>query len=204
MRPNPNGNSQLRYIRVANELRRKVMAGEYQPGERLPTQHNLAKEHNVAFTTLKQALDILEAEGYLVRRVGQGTFAALPEEQTPTALVVDDEENIRVLFSRTLENSGWKCVTVASGQAALAAWEETPFDLIFLDLVMAGMNGAETLQHIRKIAPEVPVIIVTAYPDSDLMAQALNTGPIGVMRKPISLAELRVLLDTEAGRLAPR
>ena len=68
----------LRYLRVADSIRRMVLEGVYQPGDRMPRQHDLAKEHNVAFGTLKQALDLLEGEGYVVRKVGQGTYACLP------------------------------------------------------------------------------------------------------------------------------
>jgi DNA-binding GntR family transcriptional regulator len=81
--------SRLRYIVVADAIRQKILDGVYSPGERLPHQHDLAKEHNVAFNTLKQALDVLTREGYIVRKVGDGTFAALPEDLSPTALVVD-------------------------------------------------------------------------------------------------------------------
>ena len=92
----------LRYLRVANPLRQKGRDRLYQPGERLPRQHDLAREHNVSFITLKNALDILEQEGYVVRQVGQGTCAALPQEQIRVALVVDDDEGIRRLFPRAL------------------------------------------------------------------------------------------------------
>lgn len=51
--------SQLRYVNVAKTIRQKILDGEYAPGEQLPRQHDLAKEHNVAFNTLKQALDLL-------------------------------------------------------------------------------------------------------------------------------------------------
>ena len=109
----------LRYLRVANSLRKRVLEGVYQPGERRPRQHDLAKEYNVAFTTLKRALDILEAEGFVVRKIGQGTYAALPQRHTPSALVVDDDENIRTYFARTLETSGWESVLAESGEMAL-------------------------------------------------------------------------------------
>ena len=187
--------SKLRYIIVADTIRQKILDGVYLPGERLPRQHDLAKEHGVAFNTLKQALDLLSGEGYIIRKVSQGTYAALPEPQVPTALVVDDDPNIRTILTRALRNYKWKPTAVDSGEAALVKLQEQSFDLIFLDLMMAGMNGAETFQEIRRIDPSAQVVIITGYPDSDMMAAAMETGPFAVMLKPFSLTQLRSFLD---------
>ena len=184
----------LRYLRVAESLKRKVLDGVYQPGERLPRQHDLAKEHNVAFGTLKQALDLLELEGYVDRMVGQGTYARLPEKYTPSALVVDDEHKVGEFVKRFLARCDWNGTAALSGEEALAKLKNGQFDLIILDLVMPGMSGAETFRDIRKVNREIPVVILTAYPDSDLMAQALQVGPFAVMKKPITLGELREVL----------
>ena len=190
----PDPNPGLRYLKVANSLRTRILEGDYQPGECLPRQHDLAKEHNVSFITLKYALDILEREGYVVRKVGRGTYASLPEEYQPVALVVDDDEVIRDLLSRALANSGWKAVAAESGWAALERLNERRFDLIFLDLVMPRMDGPHTFREIRKVDPEANVMIVTAYPNSALMYEALQVGPFGMMKKPFTLDELdRVL-----------
>ena len=185
---------ELRYVRVANTLREAIRNGMYQPGERLPRQHDLASEHNVAFSTLKQALDLLELEGYVVRKVGQGTYAAVPEEHQRIALVVDDEKDIRDLLSMILVNSGWKAVVAESGPVALAKLNEQTFDLIFLDLVMPEMDGARTFREIRRIDPEANVIIVTAYPNSAVMVDVLQVGPFGMMKKPFTLDELHRVL----------
>ena len=186
----------LRYLRVADSIRRKILEGEYQPGDRLPRQHDLAKEHNVAFGTLKQALDLLEGEGYVDRKVGQGTYARLPEKVAPSALVVDDEQGVREFIVRFLARCDWRGASVDSGEGALEKLNNEHFDLIILDLVMPGMSGAETFRGIREVDPEVPVVIITAYPDSVLMAQALQVGPFAVMKKPLTLNELRQVLGS--------
>ena len=184
----------LRYLRVANSLRTKILEGGYQPGECLPRQHDLAKQHNVSFITLKYALDILERQGYVVRKVGQGTYASLPEEYQPVALVVDDDKVIRDLLTRALASNGWKAVAAESGRAALERLKEQRFNLIFLDLVMPQMDGAHTFREIRKVDPEANVMIVTAYPNSALMFEALQVGPFGMMKKPFTLDELHTVL----------
>ena len=184
----------LRYIRVATALKQKVLDGVYHPGERLSRQHDLAKEHNVSFNTLKQALDLLEREGYIVRKLGQGTYAALPQRHHPVALVVDDDESIRQFFAAALENSDWKCITVDSGASALEQLETHRFNAIFLDLVMPGLNGAETFRQIRRMEPAANVVIITGYPNSDLMEEALQVGPFAVMKKPFTLEDLGIVL----------
>ncbi|MEE8158149.1 MAG: response regulator [Dehalococcoidia bacterium] len=187
--------------RVANEIRIKVLNGDYKTGERLPRQHDLAKDHNVAYNTLKKALDILEAEGYLVRRNGQGTYAILPEDLMPFALVVDDDESVRRLFVRSLEDNLWRSVVVASGQEALECLNRHRFDLIFLDLAMPAMTGPQVFREIRDLDNSTNVVIITAYPESNLMSEALDVGPFALMKKPFSQDEIRSLLQTYNPRL---
>ena len=126
------------------------------------------------------------------RRVGQGTYASLP--YVPSALVVDDEQRLCESVVRFLNHCGWAGASVNSGEGALQQLEGQHFDLILLDLVMPGISGAETFREIRKADPNVPVVIVTAYPDSDLMAQALQVGPFAVIKKPFTLSELSEVL----------
>ena len=97
---------ELRDVRAANAVRVAISDGAYQPVERLPRQHDLAREHNVAFTTLKKALDLLEVEGCVVRKIGQGTYAAVPEEDNQIALVADDDQDVGDFFKRVLSNNG--------------------------------------------------------------------------------------------------
>ena len=148
----------------------------------------------------KQALDLLEREGYVRRKVGMGTYATIPEETSPTALVVDDDKAVRDVFTKSLAATGWRSVEAQSGEAALVELQQRRFDVIFLDLFMHGMNGAQTFREIRAADPEANVVIATAYPDSDLMAEALQIGPFAVMRKPFTLSQLHTVLKHAAGR----
>ena len=164
----------FRYRAVAEDLKAQIIRGVYKPGERFPRQHDLAAEHNVAFATLKKALDILEKDGFVVRRIGRGTYAALPESSRPTALVIDNDEAILDMFTDVLGTGGWKCVTADSGPAALKHLQQSQFDLV----------------------------IITGYPDSDLMSEALQTGPFAVMKKPFPLKDLRWMLSHSVQRSA--
>lgn len=194
--------TKFRYLAVADAIRREILGGTYSAGDRLPRQHDLAKEHGVAFNTLKNALDQLSREGYIVRRVGDGTFAALPGSRPPSALVVDDEAPVRALLTRALEASDWKAEAVDSGKGALAALADKSFDLIFLDLKMAGMNGVQAFQRIRRKDVSAQVVIVTGFPDSRMMEETLKSGPFAIMLKPFEMGRLHAILDERRPRAA--
>jgi len=105
-------------------------------------------------------------------------------------LVIDDEEIIRSLFKETLEELGHRVVTVETGSEGLELVKQRDFDLVFLDLKMPGMDGAKLFRRIKAIKPTLPVTIITGYPESDMMAQALAQGPLGVMNKPFTESDI--------------
>jgi excisionase family DNA binding protein len=105
-------------------------------------------------------------------------------------LVVDDEDLIRALFEETLGELGHKVVAVGSGSKALELAKQTDFDLVFVDLKMPGMDGAEFLRQLKLIKPKTMVTIITGYPGSDIMVRALAQGPFGVMSKPFSDSDI--------------
>lgn len=111
-------------------------------------------------------------------------------------LVIDDEEIIRQLFKETLEDSNYHVITAKDSTKALELVKSWNFDLIFLDLKMPGMNGAETFRQIRQINNSMPVVIITGYPISELMEQALEQGPFGIMKKPFSAFDIQRSADS--------
>jgi len=105
-------------------------------------------------------------------------------------LIIDDEEVVRALFKETLEELGHRVIAVETGAEGLELVKQQDFDLVFLDLKMPGMDGAELFRQIKAIQPRLPVTIITGYPDSDMMAQALAQGPFGVMNKPFGESDI--------------
>jgi excisionase family DNA binding protein len=110
-------------------------------------------------------------------------------------LVVDDEELIRALFEETLGELGHKVVAVGSGSKALELAKQTDFDLVFVDLKMPGMDGAEFLRQLKLVKPKAMVTIITGYPGSDIMVRALAQGPFGVMSKPFSDSDIAAAVN---------
>ncbi len=78
-------------------------------------------------------------------------------------LVIDDEENIRESFVLALEDTGYQVDTVGTGEEGIEKERNKKYDLIFLDLKMAGMDGIEVLRRIRKVNKKTPIYIVTAF-----------------------------------------
>jgi len=105
-------------------------------------------------------------------------------------LVIDDDEEICTLFRDTLEEAGHTVTTVTESPKGLELVKGQDYDLVFLDLKMPGMDGAELLRQIRVAKAELPVTIITGYPDSDLMMNALAHGPLGVMNKPFNSSDI--------------
>jgi len=105
-------------------------------------------------------------------------------------LVVDDDEAICALFKEVLEQEGHAVTSVSESIKGLALVKEHDFDIVFLDLKMPGMDGAELFARIKAVKPRTPVTIITGYRDSDLMLAALSHGPLGVMTKPFNKSDI--------------
>src|SRR3990170_7667107 len=78
---------------------------------------------------------------------------AVAEKMRGRVLVVDDEETVGVGMSEILKDEGFEAAYVVSGRDAVQAVKETHFNLVFMDIVMPGMNGLDTFREIRKARP---------------------------------------------------
>ncbi len=101
-------------------------------------------------------------------------------------LVVDDEPLIGELFKDSLDGHRYQVTTTLSSLEALELIGNKHFDLIFLDLLIPELDGPELFRHIREMNKDIPVAIITGYPDSDLMNRAMKHGPFMVMKKPFN------------------
>lgn len=78
-------------------------------------------------------------------------------------LIVDDEEGIRLLYQEEFEEEGYTVSVARNGDEALEKFNQTPPDLVILDINMPGMNGIEVLRRMKEINPDLPVILSSAY-----------------------------------------
>jgi len=109
---------------------------------------------------------------------------------TPHILVVDDDPAIQDLFQKLLSRLGLESTIVDTAAAALTQLEKSKFDLMFLDLQLPDVTGDEVFGHAREFTPDLPVIIVTGYPDSDMLDRILRKGPVTVLKKPLNLDQV--------------
>ncbi len=116
-----------------------------------------------------------------------------------TVLVVDDDVAVREMMLAALQNKQRDVLTAASGEEALEIVKKAHVDLVLLDLSMPGLNGVDTFREMHTIQPGLPVVIVTGYPDSDLMARALEIGPFTVISKPVEIHQIQKTVDRIVG-----
>jgi CheY-like chemotaxis protein len=109
-------------------------------------------------------------------------------------LVVDDEKNIRLTLSQSLESLGFPIQTAVNGEEALQKLEEAEFGLLLLDLKMPGMDGMEVLHRVRDRWPTIPVIIITAHGTIEFAVDAMKLGAVDFIQKPFSPREIRELV----------
>lgn len=110
--------------------------------------------------------------------------------QMASVLVVDDDPGVRKVVRRILEPKGFIVNEAEDGLEGLKWIERKPITVILLDLKMPDMNGPEFLKILRQNNNTVPVIVITGYPDSDLMAEATKHSPITLLTKPVRKAQL--------------
>jgi DNA-binding response OmpR family regulator len=100
-------------------------------------------------------------------------------------LIVDDEASLRQTLARILQRANYEVTTTASGGEALKLLSEHAFDLVYLDIRMPDVNGLEILKTIHAKYPELPVILFTAQPDLNSAVEALRSGAIDYLLKPL-------------------
>ncbi|MGD1032046.1 MAG: PAS domain-containing protein [Opitutaceae bacterium] len=109
-----------------------------------------------------------------------------------TILVVDDEETVRTVASRLLESAGFGVVLAEDGRRALEIFKSRPqeFSAVLLDLTMPHMNGEETFQELRKIRPEVPVVLMSGFSEEDSLDRFGGRELAGFVPKPFDRESL--------------
>jgi len=106
-------------------------------------------------------------------------------------LVVDDEESIRELVASMLSHAGYECQSAASGEEAISVLQADPnFALLLSDLSMDGMDGFALLERVRKLLPQMPVVMVTAVHDISVALEAIRSGAYDYLLKPFERDQL--------------
>lgn len=104
-----------------------------------------------------------------------------------TVLIVDDDSSIRWVLARALSNAQFKVLSCDNGQQAISMIESAQPQLVITDIQMSGMDGLELLASINQQWPELPVIMITAYADTDLATKTHELGAFDYLPKPFDI-----------------
>jgi len=109
-------------------------------------------------------------------------------------LIVDDEPIVRESIRDWLKETGYTVLTAENGEQALEILNHREVGVIVLDIRLPGRTGISILREIREKKPLIQSIIITAYPSSDLTAEALKLGALDYLVKPIIPDDLEKLV----------
>ena len=108
----------------------------------------------------------------------------------PLILAVDDEENIRNLITYTLEAHDLEVLTAENGKVAITILEHNPVDVIITDLLMPSMTGLALIREMKKRKNSIPIIIITAYGNTDMVKEIIDEGVFRLIEKPLDFETL--------------
>jgi DNA-binding response OmpR family regulator len=109
-------------------------------------------------------------------------------------LIVEDDEEMRTLLRDMIEEEGYKAASVNNGSEAFRKLAKESFDLIITDVRMPGLTGLDILPGIKKLQPDAPIIVITAFGSEEVQKKALERGADAYLEKPIHFDKLRTLI----------
>ncbi|MFA6542751.1 MAG: sigma-54 dependent transcriptional regulator [Bacteroidota bacterium] len=121
-------------------------------------------------------------------------------KQQLSILIIDDEESQRVILKGFLANKGYSVIEANSGTAGVGKAKKAFVDVVLTDFKMPDKNGLEVLREIRRINPEIAVVLMTAFGTIENAVEAMQAGAYSYLSKPIDLDELEMMLHRIAER----
>jgi excisionase family DNA binding protein len=117
---------------------------------------------------------------------------------TTKLLVVDDQPEISRTIGNILISDQYEVTSAIDGKSALDLIHQNTYDVIFLDLMLPDISGVQILQDMHQNKISSNVVIITGYPDSDLMSEAMALGPITVLQKPFRAQDILSVVNGKA------
>ena len=117
-----------------------------------------------------------------------------------SVLVVDDEEVMREILESLLTADGHRVTTAESGEEGLALARSSSFDAAVVDVMLPGMDGIETMQELKKLDDELPVVLVTAFASVETAIAAMKRGAFDYITKPFKNDEVLVVVGNAVER----
>ena len=112
----------------------------------------------------------------------------------PKILVIDDEPQTGMIFSRILADAGCQVFSEATGEDGLERLKKHPMDLVFLDFRLPGIDGLEVLRRLHQSLPQVPVVVMTAYQEVSSAVECMKLGAVDYLIKPLQSDHLKEIV----------
>jgi DNA-binding response OmpR family regulator len=109
-------------------------------------------------------------------------------------LVVEDDEEMRSLLKDFIEAEGFEIDSVSNGSEAFRILVRELFDLVITDIRMPGLTGLDILPGIKKLQPEAPIIVITAFGSEEVHRRAIERGATAYLEKPLHFHELKTMI----------
>jgi len=109
-------------------------------------------------------------------------------------LIIEDDEETRSLLKDFFAEEGFETDSISTGYDAFEILTKKIFDLVITDIRMPGLTGLDILPRIKKIQPEVAIIVITAFGTEEVPRKAFERGANACLEKPIHFQELRGLI----------
>jgi two-component system response regulator (stage 0 sporulation protein F) len=119
-------------------------------------------------------------------------------------LIVDDQAGVRRFLYEAFSEEGYNVEMASNGIEAVKKVSAKTPSLILLDVKMPGMSGLETLEELREIAPDIPVVMMSAYGELDIIAEAKKKGVKCYINKPFDLDDVRNLVRGLLAKKEPK
>lgn len=115
-------------------------------------------------------------------------------------LLVEDRDSLRRMLCRALEKEGYTVDTAVDGPAGIEKLDGEPYDLVLTDLKLPGASGLEVLAAARRLRPRLPVVVMTAYGTVATAVEAMKSGAIDFLEKPVEIEDLYSIVAAAVGR----
>jgi two-component system nitrogen regulation response regulator NtrX len=122
-------------------------------------------------------------------------MAIKPKKTGPLALIIDDEEAICQSLSGVLEDEGWRTVSAHSGRQGMVEFKVNPPDIVFLDVWMPGIDGIATLQALKEMRDDVPIVIMSGHGTIETAVKTTKLGAFDFLEKPLSLDKILPMIE---------
>ena len=133
------------------------------------------------------------------------TVNGMPARHPPSLLLIDDDPGTSGLLHEIFNEAGYDVSSATTGSEGLRLAASRPFDAILCDVLLPDIDGVEVMRRLRKVDPETPVIIMTAFGTVEMAIRALDEGAFDYVRKPFAIEAVRtcVARAVERHRLSP-